>query len=625
MMTRLAADFESIVDISPFPIVLHRNGIIRYANKLILDLLGTTDDSRLINRNLLEFVYQDDRAMLASRIAESVDLAGPNTVALIRFVDVHGQIIPIQCRSTDVQFRGEACRLVYVYNFDNVTLAAERERQQRELDLSNYRSFQEKVNAVSPVSISILDVQTLEAIYRSVDMAKWLKYEPEKLPKGALALIHPDYHPQAKNYVAELLRLEDGAVATDVFPVVEGTGSIRYMLSRGSVFLRDEQGVPRQVLIALSDVTDLKNTESRLGEIEESRKAILCAIPDMVFTVGNDGIIVDFYPNESHRELLGDMQFVGQSIASIVPENQHGLLFRTMQRAISEQTLQSMEFEQEEQHFTFYYEFRISPLNDHQVIVIVRDVSDIKAVQRKLDQTNRELFEKNQQLERYITSNTELEKFAYIASHDLREPLRSLTGFAQLLQRRNEGKLTPESEEFIQNIITGAGRMNTLISGLLDFSRVSTSGKPFTIVNLPDLLKKVQADLKTSIEENEASILYFDLPEVYCDELQIRQLFQNLFSNAIKFHAQAKPVIKVTAESKDKHWLFKVEDNGIGMDMKYRDQVFQLFTRLHSHDKYQGSGIGLSICRKITERHNGQIWLESAPGKGTTVFFTLQK
>ena len=165
--------------------------------------------------------------------------------------------------------------------------------------------------------------------------------------------------------------------------------------------------------------------------------------------------------------------------------------------------------------------------------------------------------------------------------------------------------------------------MNTLVSGLLEYSRIASGGKPFANVNLSDLIKKVQSDLKISIEENKAVFILFDLPDIYCDELQVRQLFQNLISNAIKFRSDKAPIIKISADKNDRHWLFKIEDNGIGIDMKFKDQVFQIFSRLHAQDKYQGSGIGLSVCKKILERHGGQIWLESTPGRGTTIFFTI--
>jgi light-regulated signal transduction histidine kinase (bacteriophytochrome) len=336
-----------------------------------------------------------------------------------------------------------------------------------------------------------------------------------------------------------------------------------------------------------------------------------------------DGLITDFYPNEEQRETLKTDDFINRNIAEIIDAPSAENILRLVQKTIDETKLHSTEFKLVQKHRTLYYEVRISPFNDSEVIIIARDISAQKDSQQQIDHYNKELLLKNQELERYITSNSELEKFAYIASHDLREPLRSLTGFAQLLQKRNQGILTKESEEFIENIIHGAQRMNTLVSGLLEYSRVTSAGKPFNHINLADLIKKVKSDLKSIIEENMTQLVLFDLPEIYCDELQIRQLFQNLISNAIKFRSDADPIVKVHAEKMEKYWLFKVEDNGIGIDMKYKEQVFQIFTRLHSQDKYQGSGIGLSVCKRILERHGGKIWLESIPGKGTTIFFTI--
>ncbi|MFN8309161.1 MAG: ATP-binding protein [Chitinophagales bacterium] len=617
------ADIQAIVDISPYPIVVHFQGEIRYVNKLVWEALRMDSSLDLIGRNVTEFIHPEDKVALIAAIKDGYSRNDKDTITELRFIDQQGEIIPIHSRSTNVVFNGELCRLVYLYNFDKVKLVEERVRKEREDELLNYQLFQEKVNATSPVCIAILDINSMRTVYRSMDMSKWLLYEPNSVPESSLELIHPDYRKEAANAISEVRHLKDGEVFTTLFPFLQGNGEIRFLLSRCSVFLRDAAGVPQQILIAHSDVTDLKNVETRLGESEESRMAILYAIPDMVFRVARDGTIDDYYPNEMHREILGSVNFVGQSINAIVPDEHVQNVVELIAKTIETGELQSLEFEQCERDYTFYYEFRFSPLNEKQVIVIVRDVSDMKAIQRQLDLSNKELFRKNEQLERYITSNTELEKFAYIASHDLREPLRSLTGFAQLLQRRNAGLLSAESEDFIQNIINGAQRMNTLISGLLDFSRVSTSGKPFTTVQLDDLLKKVQTDLKVTIEETQTSFLIYDLPEIYCDELQFRQLFQNLISNAIKFRSAQQPLIRISAERSGDNWLFKVEDNGIGMDMKYKEQVFQLFTRLHSQDKYQGSGIGLSICRKIMERHNGKIWLESSPGKGTSVFFTF--
>ena len=197
-------------------------------------------------------------------------------------------------------------------------------------------------------------------------------------------------------------------------------------------------------------------------------------------------------------------------------------------------------------------------------------------------------------------------------------------GFTQLLQKRNEQSLDAESKVFLNNIIESAQRMNSLIHGLLDYSRVSTAGKRFQFTDLNDTLQKMKADINTAIEESGAEILIEKLPTVFCDNLQIRQLFQNLISNAIKFRSKEHlPVVRISAEKKDNVVLFKVQDNGIGIDMRFKDKVFEIFNRLHSSVNYQGSGIGLAVCKKIVERHGGEVWLESMPNRGTTFYFTI--
>jgi light-regulated signal transduction histidine kinase (bacteriophytochrome) len=166
--------------------------------------------------------------------------------------------------------------------------------------------------------------------------------------------------------------------------------------------------------------------------------------------------------------------------------------------------------------------------------------------------------------------------------------------------------------------------MYSLVHGLLDYSRITSDGRAFKLNKLNDVLKKVLADVKTAATEAEADIQVEALPEILCDELQIRQLFQNLISNAIKFRsADRKPLIQVKAEQQNGKLLFMVQDNGIGLDMKYAQQIFQIFSRLHTTDKYHGSGIGLALCKKIIERHNGNIWVESKQQVGTSVYFTL--
>lgn len=229
------------------------------------------------------------------------------------------------------------------------------------------------------------------------------------------------------------------------------------------------------------------------------------------------------------------------------------------------------------------------------------------------------LREKTEELRR---SNQELERFAYVASHDLQEPLRMVGSYVGLLARRYKGKLDSDADEFINFAVDGVTRMQRLINDLLTYSRVGTRGKEPVPTDSNEVLKRALLNLKIAIEEKEAEVNSKPLPIVLADERQLEQLFQNLVGNAMKF-TREKPRIDIWAERVDGMWRFAVKDNGIGIDPKFSEKVFEIFQRLHTREEYPGTGIGLAVCKKIVERHGGKIWFESEVGKGTTFFFTL--
>ena len=221
-------------------------------------------------------------------------------------------------------------------------------------------------------------------------------------------------------------------------------------------------------------------------------------------------------------------------------------------------------------------------------------------------------------------SNQELGQFAYIASHDLQEPLRVVASFSQLLARRYQGQLGTEADEFIAFIGNGVARMQGLINDLLEYSRVGTRGKPFEPTPCDALVEQVLSNLKVAITEVNATVTYDGLPTVQADATQLGRVFQNLIANALKFHHKdAPPQVQISAARQDRYWRFAVRDNGIGIDPAYHERIFVLFQRLHTSAEYPGTGIGLAICKKIVERHGGRIWVESAPGHGATFSFTI--
>jgi light-regulated signal transduction histidine kinase (bacteriophytochrome) len=220
-------------------------------------------------------------------------------------------------------------------------------------------------------------------------------------------------------------------------------------------------------------------------------------------------------------------------------------------------------------------------------------------------------------------ANRDLSQFAYVASHDLQEPLRMISSYLQLLSKRYSGHIDKDADEFINYAVDGANRLQRMIIDLLTYSRVGTRGKLFANTDVGVVLGFALTNLEIAIEEAHAKITYSNLPTVKADEAQLLQLFQNLIQNAIKFRSNKPPVVHVSAERGDGEWIFSVKDNGIGIDPQYQDRLFVIFQRLHSAAKYPGTGIGLALCKRIVERHSGRIWVESELEKGSTFRFTI--
>ena len=242
------------------------------------------------------------------------------------------------------------------------------------------------------------------------------------------------------------------------------------------------------------------------------------------------------------------------------------------------------------------------------------------SLERKVAERTAELAERAKDLER---SNMELQQFAYVASHDLQEPLRTIASFTQLLAKRYQDKLDDKAREFINFAVDGSKRMQTLINDLLAFSRVGSQGKILTPVNCDGVLERILKGLKRAIEESRATITADRLPIVLADEMQLGQLFQNLIGNAIKFRGENPPRVHISAARNGDGWKISVRDNGIGIAREHRERIFVIFQRLHTKTQYPGTGIGLAICKKIVERHGGRLWVEDTPEGGSTFVFTI--
>jgi PAS domain S-box-containing protein len=255
-------------------------------------------------------------------------------------------------------------------------------------------------------------------------------------------------------------------------------------------------------------------------------------------------------------------------------------------------------------------------------VTAIVDITDRKRQEGQLRLLNTDLARRAGELS---ASNAELERFAYIASHDLQEPLRMVSSFLQLLQKKYKGQLDQKADQYIHYAVDGAERMKALIMDLLEYSRVGSGKDSFGEVDTAMVMQEVGDIFRDKIIAAHALVEIDPLPKVWGDRVQLVQLFQNLLSNALKYHSEKSPSVRIRAREEVGYWLFSVEDNGIGIDAQFFDKIFIIFQRLHNKSDYSGTGIGLAICKKIVERHGGRIWVESRPGDGSTFYFTISK
>jgi len=370
------------------------------------------------------------------------------------------------------------------------------------------------------------------------------------------------------------------------------------------------------------DITEQKRAEAEIKSVNAFLDSVLENIPNMVFV--KDSIDLRFVRfNKAGEELLGytKRDLIGKNDYDFFPKKQADFFTRNDQAVLEQNNVVDIPEEPIDTKYgqKWLHTKKIPILNKEGKPIYLLGISEDITEMRK---AKVELEEKTKELQR---SNTELEQFAYVASHDLQEPLRTVSSYVQLLANRYKNKLDKDADEFIDFAVDGSNRMRQLINSLLEYSRINRV-KPFELIDLSDIMAGVMLDMKEQITTSGATIKYSKLPEIYGDNVLIGQLFQNLIGNALKFKSpERKPEIIIKSEKKGSQYLFSISDNGIGMQPEYWEKIFVIFQRLNSREKYPGTGIGLSICKKIVERHGGKIWVESEPGKGSTFFFTINR
>jgi PAS domain S-box-containing protein len=474
-----------------------------------------------------------------------------------------------------------------------------------------------------------------EIVLLNVQAEKQFGYSRDELVGQRVKNIIPDGF--AERLIADATRSTADALAQQIGTGLELSGRrkdgsefpIEIMLSP----LESAEGI--LVTAAIRDISVRKAAEEHLVQMEGRYRGLLEAAPDAMVVVNQGGEIVLVNVQAEKQFGYSRDQLVGQKVKNIIPEGFAERLIADATRSVADALAQQIGMGIEllgrrKDGSEFPIEIMLSPLESAEGILVtaaIRNISvrkkseeDNAELERRVEERTKELAVANQVLGQ---SNLELKQFAYVASHDLQSPLRSISGFVQLLQLEYEGKLDEQARDWIRRTVQSIEQMQTLIRDLLSYSRVDARSRPFTRIPFPDVVNDALTLLDSSIHDSGAQITCGPLPEITGDRSQLVQLVQNLIGNGLTYRGDQPPRIHLSAEPSGKEWIFSVRDNGIGIDPKYHEQIFEIFKRLHDQKEYPGTGIGLAVCRRVVNRHGGRIWVESEPGHGSIFRFTI--
>ena len=605
---RLIADNSSDVIWVLDPIA----GKFTYVSPSVQQLRGYTPEE-VMAQPVNEALTPESLKIVSTGLTEQLPLfiaQGSGTRSLVTEVDQprkDGSIVNTEVTTTYVFNEQGQVEIIGVSRDITERKCAERQVQETLIKL-------EKLIEILPVGISVLDHEN-RVVKQNAALEKILGISAEGLARGDYRLRHyirPDGTPMPGNeFASARVRQGEASVSNVETGIIKEDGTVIWTSVSAIAFPLSDWS---QVIVTV-DVTERKRAEEDLRKSEARFRGTLDTMQEGVLLIGWNWHYLFINKSAEIQGRRPTEELLGKTVIECWPGIEANDFFRLEQKVMQDRLPRQIEGP-----FTFpdggihWFNWNIQPAPEG-LLIVTQDITERKLAEEKLQDTLQELQR----------ANKELEQFAYVASHDLQEPLRAVAGMVQLLQKRYEGQLDAQADEYIHHAVDAATRMRELINDLLAFSRVGTRAKPLASTDMNAVLDWATRNLHVTIEENHAIITHEDLPTVMGDATQLGQLVQNLIGNAVKFHSDQPPHIHISVQTLPDVWRFAVRDNGIGIKPEYFERIFIVFQRLHTRRAYPGTGIGLALCKKIVERHGGKIWVESQFGQGSTFYFTLPK
>jgi PAS domain S-box-containing protein len=562
----------------------------------------------------LDLFDETEKVLLAEKIS-NVFVIGHDTVEA-SFVTKDGRKIPYYFSGMKIDYEGEDCLMGFGLDFSDKVTAERAIKESEEKFRSLVEQASDGVAIVSPNG---------ELIYISPAGQRITGYsESELQAKNIFDLTHGDETDELNQRVQEAINKPGTPIKTLPYRMLHKDGSWRW-LENTVTNMMDVPSI-HGIVTNFRDVTEKVMIEKKIIAEKDLSDSIINSLPGIFYIYDFTGKFIRW--NKNFEQVTG---YTAADIKKMHPldfydEDQKPMIAERLNNIFNREVpgVESLLLTKDKRTIPFYYnslaiEFEGVP----SVLGMGFDVTEIRTIEQELLRSHKNLEQKAAEL---VASYTELERFAYIVSHDLQEPLRMVSSFLKLLEKKYKDQLDETAERYIHFAVDGADRMKQLIMDLLEYSRTGTNKDVATDTNMNDIATDVLRVLKSTIEEEQAMVITGDLPVLpNTNKLQMFQLMQNLVGNALKYHGDEKPVIRIDAKEEAQQWQFEVSDNGIGIDPRFSEKIFIIFQRLHNKNEFSGTGIGLSICKKIVEKHGGKIWVESAPTGGSTFYFTIPK